>query len=166
MRGLALPQNREFRRNHSGSSGLHFSRRQPGRWKNFAAYPIPRFASVARWKLGTAGCTSRTGSMIPVQNRPGAALAQRLGRHGHMLMRRRSGCDQFDRVADFDAAGPGDSCVQTELPAEPAYDITQNFRIFLGRVRIIGRHDTAAAKVSETDLRFGQPQNRARPRAQ
>ena len=66
-------------------------------------------------------------------------------------------------MADFDAPSASDGCVQTELSAESANDITENLRILRSRVWIVGCHDTTAAEVSKSDLRFGQPQNRTRP---
>jgi hypothetical protein len=75
-----------------------------------------------------------------------------------------SRCDQFDGVADFDATCPIDSSVQTEFAAKAPDDLTQNARILLGRLGIVRRHHATAPEVSETDLRFRQPQNRARPR--
>ena len=77
-----------------------------------------------------------------------------------------SRCDQFDAIADFDTASASDSFVQTQLSAKPANNITENAGILLGRLRIVGRHHATATEISQTDLRFGQPQNRARPRAQ
>jgi hypothetical protein len=71
--------------------------------------------------------------------------------------------DQVDAMADFDAPSASDSCVQTELSAESANDITENVRILLCRVWIVGCHDTTAAEVSKSELRFRQPQNRTRP---
>ena len=50
------------------------------------------------------------------------------------------------------------------MSAKAANDITENAGILLCRLGIVGRHHTPATEISETDLRFGQPQNRARPR--
>src|SRR6266704_3633583 len=88
-----------------------------------------------------------------------------VGSGSHGASTTSSRCDQFDGVADFDAACPSDSGVQTELSAKAANDITENAGILLCRLGIVSRHHATATEISETDLRFGQPQNRARPRS-
>jgi hypothetical protein len=72
--------------------------------------------------------------------------------------------DQFNGVANLHAAWPSDSSVQTELSAKTANDVTENAGILRRRLGIVGRHDATATEICETDLRFRQPQNRARPR--
>jgi hypothetical protein len=74
-----------------------------------------------------------------------------------------SGRDQVDAMADFDAPGASDGCVQTEVSAESANDIAENPRILLGRVWIVSCHDATPAEIRKRDLRFGQPQDRTRP---
>lgn len=71
--------------------------------------------------------------------------------------------DHVHALADFDAPSASDGCVQTELSAESANDVPENLRILLGRVWIVGCHDTTPAEVRKSDLRLGQPQNRTRP---
>src|SRR5436190_10235870 len=99
------------------------------------------------------------------QGLAGTRMSSRWGPGSHGVSTTSSRCDQFDAVADLDAACPSDSGVQTELSAKAANDITENAGILLCRLGIVGRHDATAAEISETDLRFGQPQNRARPRS-
>jgi hypothetical protein len=67
-------------------------------------------------------------------------------------------------VAAFDVACASYGSVQTELSAKAANDITENSRVLLRGLRIVSRHYAPATEISETDLPFGQPQNRARPR--
>src|SRR5712691_9766409 len=106
-------------------------------------------------------------SMPSVTDRFNGWRARRLpstGSRSHGVSTTSSRCDQFDGVADLDAPCPSDSSVQTESSAKAANDITENSRVLLGSLRIVGRHDATATEISETDLRFGQAQNRARPR--
>ena len=72
-------------------------------------------------------------------------------------------CNQVGAVTDFDETGANDGRVQTQFPAEPPNDLTQNVRILRCRVRIVRRHHAAASKVGKSDLRVGQPKNRTRP---
>jgi len=72
-------------------------------------------------------------------------------------------CNQVSAITDFEETGANDGRVQTQLPAEPPDDLTQNLRILRCCLRIARRHHATAWKVGKTDLRVGQPQNSTRP---
>src|SRR5213593_1188200 len=82
----------------------------------------------------------------PFQELAGTRTVIATGSASHEVSTTSSRCDQFDGVADLDAASPSDSGVQTELSAKAANDITENAGILLCCLGIVSRHDATATE--------------------